>query len=47
MMMIAEIDQKCADCRHLAAEHDTVMGCRHGFIEHGEHYECVCHHYVT
>jgi hypothetical protein len=46
MMMIAE-DQKCHDCLHLAAEHDTVMGCRHGFTEAGERYECVCHHYTT
>lgn len=47
MMMIADIDQKCEDCRHLAAEHDTVMGCRHGFTERGERYECVCHHYAA
>ena len=46
MMMIADSDQRCRDCRHLAAEHDTIMGCRRAFIEHGERYECVCFHYT-
>jgi hypothetical protein len=46
MMMIVEADQRCNDCRHMAGEHDTIVGCRHGYIEHGERFECVCSHFT-
>lgn len=45
-LLIAEPDQKCADCRHAAAEHDTVVGCRHALMDAGERFDCVCSQYA-
>lgn len=46
MMMIAEMTDKCRDCCHMAAEHDTVVGCRHALTVNGEQFDCVCSHYA-
>jgi len=46
MLLIADVDQRCHACNHLAAEHDTVVGCRHALIEYGERYDCVCSQYA-
>lgn len=44
MAMMVETEM-CRECRHLAAEHDTVVGCRHALIESGERFDCVCFQY--
>lgn len=38
--------ETCVECRHEVVEHDS-LGCRHGFEENGERFECVCHGYVA
>ena len=46
MLSAIENDQACRECLHMAGEHDSVIGCRHGYMERGERLECVCSHFT-
>lgn len=47
VIMFSEVDVACRDCRHVAAEHDTVVGCHHAMVIDGERrFQCVCASYL-